>query len=57
MHPHFLWSCQRKWAVHGPKEKRRRAEFSPLGENLAENGGVAIGAVGIGGFYRVRRWP
>ena len=20
--PHFLWSCQRKRAVHGPKEKR-----------------------------------
>ena len=28
--PHFLWSCQRKRAVHGPKEKRFSSKLDPL---------------------------
>ena len=30
--PHFLWSCQRKRAVHGPKEKRFSSKLAPSGK-------------------------
>ena len=38
--PHFLCLRQRKRAAPGPKEKRWRPEFSPCGENSAEDGGL-----------------
>ena len=30
--PHFLWSCQRKRAVHGPKEKRFSSKLARSGK-------------------------
>ena len=30
--PHFLWSCQRKRAVHGPKEKRFSSKLARPGK-------------------------
>ena len=30
--PHFLWSCQRKRAVHGPKEKRFSSKLARTGK-------------------------
>ena len=57
MNPHFLFGCaEKKTAVHGQKKRRWRPEFSPAGKIRPKTGVSAIGAVGFGSLYRMRRW-
>ena len=55
--PHFLWSCQRKRAAPGPKEKRLCVQILPFGQVWTGRGSSEMVPRKLIVFCRVRLSP